>query len=60
MNDATGWIIGNKVGKTREVDTKEDGSVVGRFLRVNSNRHSQTSVSGNNDEGTKGGSRMLV
>jgi hypothetical protein len=33
MNESTGRVIGNKVGRALEVDTDEDGSTVGSFLR---------------------------
>ena len=34
MNEETGCLIGDKVGKSVEVDTDEDGSAVGSFLRM--------------------------
>lgn len=34
MNVDTGRLIGNKIGKALEVDTDEDGSAVGGYLRV--------------------------
>jgi len=34
MNEETGCLIGDKVGKSLEVDTDEDGSAVGSFLRM--------------------------
>jgi hypothetical protein len=33
MNESTGRVIGKKVGRALEVDTDEDGSTVGSFLR---------------------------
>ena len=34
MNEATGRKIGDKVGKTLEVDAEDDGSAIGRYLRI--------------------------
>lgn len=34
MNEATGRKIGDKVGKTLEVDAEDDGSTIGRYLRI--------------------------
>lgn len=34
MNDKTGRLIGDEVGRALEVDTEEDGSAVGSYLRV--------------------------
>ncbi|KAF0920597.1 hypothetical protein E2562_035741 [Oryza meyeriana var. granulata] len=34
MNESTGRLIGEKVGKSLEVDTDEEGSAVGNFLRI--------------------------
>lgn len=34
MNEETGRLIGEKVGKSLEVETDEDGSAVGSFLRI--------------------------
>ena len=34
MTTETGEEIGNKVGKTIEVDTDEGGSAIGKFLRI--------------------------
>jgi hypothetical protein len=34
MNEATGRKIGDKVGKTLEVDAEDDGSVIGKYLRI--------------------------
>lgn len=34
MNEKTGQLVGNEVGKALEVDTDEDGSAVGSYLHV--------------------------